>query len=144
MVRRSRIRLNQALSVVATLSVSFAAYALAQTRPMQPWRQSAESSIDIQERKDGLYVSTKNQHFSFVEKNSAPGDLEWFALKQTITRTVNTDNNPVDREVTVQAWTWSPSELKTQESWTLHEEGDEGESGEIGVSLRSSGGGVSF
>ena len=131
-VRRNRIRPNQALSVVAMLSVSFAAYALAQTRPMQPWRQSAESSIDIQERKDGLYVSTKNQHFSFVEKNSATGDPEWFALRETFTRTVNTDDNPVNHEVTVQAWAWSPSELKAQERWILHEEGDQGESGEIG------------
>ncbi len=133
MVHHSPVHLTVAQSVVVTLCVSLAAYALAQTRSMQPWRQSAESSIDVQERTDGLYVSTKNQNFRFIEKTSAMGNPEWFALKETFARTDNRySDGPVSREVTVQAWSWSPSELKARESWTLHEEGDEGQPGEMG------------
>lgn len=133
MVHDSRIRLTLAQSVVATLCVSLATYALTQTGSMQPWKQSAESSIDVQKRSDGLYVSTENQNFSFIEKTSSTGNPEWFALKETIARTDNTyKDGPVSREVTVQAWRWSPSGLKAQESWTLHEDGDAGESGDMG------------
>ncbi|MGH9866173.1 MAG: hypothetical protein ACRD4H_12230, partial [Candidatus Acidiferrales bacterium] len=67
MVEHHRIRLIAVLLLVTVLSLSFAAYALTQRPKLQLWKQSAESSIDVLKRKDGLYISTKNQRFSFVE-----------------------------------------------------------------------------
>ena len=132
MVEHRRTRLIAVLFLVAVLSLSFAAYAFTQTPKLQPWKQFAESSIDVLKRKDGLYVSTRNQSFSFVEKTSISGHGEWFVLKETLVRLTNTNCDcPVNRDVTVEAWEWSPSGLNAKPAWLFHEVGDEGDVGEM-------------
>jgi hypothetical protein len=124
-----------ALLLVTTLGISLAAYALMQKpHPVEPWKQTAESSIKMEERSDGFYVSTENQRFSFVEKNQAPGNPKWFVLKETFARVVRSDDT-VNHAVTVNAWSWSAEERRAEKKWVVHEEGDEGDAGDLSMPL---------
>lgn len=133
MVQSRNLRWFGLLLFAIAASVSLTAYSYTRSAGHVILRQTAQSSIEMENRKDGLYISTENQRYSFIEKNSRSGNPEWFLLQETLAATDTSRDDRVSHDVTVKAWSWSPDERKADEKWAIHEIGDEGEAGDASL-----------